>query len=153
MLFYNLRMNVPGLRSPHEKLGGIFYLPRMLDKIRLEAAGKMPEEYVKNLGGGFDGRAVSFLWIEYPALVARVLEGGDDEEILEWCFAQGRKPSEEEIEIWNAFMSKRGWHDEATPTLERRLRESGFEKRMDVETMFDYIDLDEGRDPRARAKV
>src|SRR5438067_2115672 len=120
-------MNVPGLRSPHEKLGGIFYLPRMLDKIRLHAAGKLPEEFQKNLGIGFDGRAISFLWIEYPALAERVKQGGDDEEILEWCFAQGRKPSDEEIEIWNEFMRKRGWKDEATPTLEKRKKEAGAE--------------------------
>lgn len=146
-------MVIPSLRSPHEKLGDIFYLPRMLDKIRLHAAGQLPEEYVKNLGSGFDGRAISFLWIEYPALVKRVLAGGDDAEILDWCFAQGRKPVEEEIEIWNDFMRKRGWQDEVTPTLQRRLREGGFENRTDIETMFDYIDLDEGRDPRDRTKA
>ncbi|MEA3186712.1 MAG: hypothetical protein QOD99_542 [Chthoniobacter sp.] len=143
-------MQIPGLRSPHEKLGDIVYLARMVDKIRLHAAGKLPEEYQKNLGGGFDSRAVSFLWIEYPALVERVKEGGSDEEILDWCFSQGRKPTDEEIEIWNEFMRKRGWKDEVTPTLERRLREGSFEKRTDIETMFDYIDLDEGRDPRDR---
>lgn len=144
-------MNVPGLRSPHEKVGGIFYFGRMLDKIRLHAADKLPEDYQKNLGTGFDGRAVNFLWVEYPALAEQVRRGGSDEEILDWCFGQGRKPNDEEIEIWNEFMRKRGWQDEATETLHRRLREGGFENRTDVLTMFDYIDLDEGRDPRARA--
>ncbi len=143
-------MNVPGLRSPHEKVGGIFYFPRMLDKIRLHAAGKLPADFQKNLGIGFDGRIVNFLWVEYPAVVARVKQGGSDEEILEWCFQHGRKPSDEEIEIWNEFMRKRGWNDEATEILQRRLREGGFENRTDVQTIFDYIDLDEGRDPRDR---
>src|SRR5438128_981218 len=127
-------MNNPGLRSPYEKLGGIFYIPRMLDKIRLHAAGKLPEEYQKNLGTGFDARATSFLWIEYPALAEEVKRGGSDEEILEWCFAQGRKPSDEEIEIWNDFMRKRAWNDDVTPTLQRRLREGGFEDRTDIQT-------------------
>ena len=40
---------------------------------------------------GFDGRALSFLWIEYAALVERVKQGGSDEEILAWAVAQGTK--------------------------------------------------------------
>lgn len=141
-------MKVENLRSPHEKTGGIVYFARMIDKIRLRAAGQLPADYHKNLGGGFDGRCVNFLWVEYPALVERVKEGGDDEEILDWCFQQGRKPSAEEIEIWNEFMRKRGWNDEGTPMLQRRLREGGFEERADIQTFFDYIDLDEEREPR-----
>ncbi len=141
-------MNVSGLRSPHEKVGGIAYFGRMLDKIRLNAAGQLPADYQPNLGVGFDERAVDFLWIEYPALVERVKDGGNDEEILEWCAQRGRKPSDEDIEIWNEFMRKRGWNDEASPRLAQRKAESGFSDRDDIQTFFDYIDLDEGRDPR-----
>lgn len=141
-------MKVDNLRSPYAQTGGIHYFARMLDKIRLHAAGQLPADYQPNLGGGFDGRCVSFLKVEYPALVERVKQGGTDEEILEWAFSQGRRPSAEEIEVWNEFMRKRGWNDEATPTLQRRLREGNFEDRTDIQTFFDYIDLDEGRDPR-----
>lgn len=146
-------MNIPGLRSCHEQVGGIFYFVRMLDKIRLHAAGKLPEDYQPNLGKGFDGRALRFLNVDYDALVERVKAGGTDEEILQWCFENGTKPTEEQIEIWNDFLRKRGWNDEATEILQRRLKEGGFQDRADVQTMFDYIDLDEGRDPRERAKV
>jgi len=141
-------MNVPNLRSPYAKAGGIYYFARMLDKIRLHAAHQLPAEFQPNLGTGFDGRALSFLWIEYPALVERVKQGGSDEEILEWAFNQGRRPSAEEIEVWNDFMRKRGWNDEAAERLAQRKRESGLEARSDIETMFDYIDADEGRDPK-----
>lgn len=141
-------MNVPKLRSPYLKVGGIHYLPRMFDKIRLHAAHQLPPEYQANLGIGFDGRALSFLWIEYPALVDRVKQGGSDDEILEWAFTQGRRPNAEEIEVWNEFMRKRGWNDEATERLGQRKSESGLEGRADVETFFDYIDADEGRNPK-----
>lgn len=143
-------MNVPGLRSPHEKVGGIVYFGRMLDKIRLNAAGQLPADYQPNLGTGFDERATRFLWVEYPALVERVKEGGHNEEILEWCCQRGRKPSDEEVEVWNEFMRKRGWNDEASPRLAQRKAEGGFGDRDDIQTFFDYIDLDEGRDPRTR---
>ena len=138
-------MKVENLRSPHGKVGGVFYFGRMLDKIRLHAAGKLPEDYHPNLGGGFDERCCSFLWIEYPALVERVKQGGSDEEILDWAFQQGRKPNEEEIEVWNEFMRKRGWNDEASERLRSRLAEIGAGSRTDIQTFFDFIDLDEGR--------
>ena len=124
----------------------------MIDKIRLHAAGQLPLDYQANLGSGFDARLLSFLWTEYAPLVERVKEGGTDGEILEWAFNRGRKPSEEEIEIWNDFMRKRGWNDEATERLEMRKRENGIMDRDDIQTLFDYIDIDEGRDPRDRAK-
>ena len=138
-------MNVPNLRSPYAKVSGVYYFPRLLDKIRLHAAGQLPQEYHANLGSGFDGRAISFLWVEYAALVERVKQGGTDEEIFAWAVAQGRQPNPEEIEIWNDFMRKRGWNDESSERLEMRKRESGFEQRAEIQTFFDYIDADEER--------
>ncbi len=141
-------MNVPHLRSPHVQTGGIVYFARMLDKARLHAAGQLPADYQPNLGGGFDARCVDFLHVKYDELIARALRDHRDEETLEWAFGQGRRPTEQEIEVWNGFMTKRGWNDDITPMLRRRLKEGGFEDRTDIETMFEYIDLDEGRDPR-----
>lgn len=141
-------MNVPNLRSPHDAVRGLKYFGRMIDKIRLHQAGVLPADYVPNLGGGFDERCVHFLWIEYPALVERVKAGGTDEEILEWCAAQGRQPSAEDLEIWNEFMRKRGWNDEMSERLAQRKHEGGIADRDDIQTFFDFIDIDEGRDPR-----
>ncbi len=139
-------MHVPNLRSPYAQVGGLHYFARMVDKIRLHATGQLPQDYHANLGSGFDGRAVSFLWVEYPALVERVKQGGSDEEILTWTVAQGRQPSPEEIEIWNDFMRKRGWNDESSARLASRKKDSGLENRAEVQTFFDYIDADEGRE-------
>jgi hypothetical protein len=136
--------------SPHVKSAGIVYFARMLDKIRLHAAGQLGPDYHANLGGGFDDFCCKFLWIEYPALAARVKTGGTDDELIAWVFQQGRQPSEHEAMVWNEFMRKRGWNDEASDRLAQRKRESGFPERDDIQTFFDYIDLDEGRDPRVR---
>jgi gluconokinase len=141
-------MNVPDLRSPYVKTGGILYFARMLDKIRLHAKGALSDEYQPNLGGGFDERCVNFLRVEYPAVVERVKQGGSDDEILAWAFSKGHKPSEEEIEVWNEFMRKRGLADGGSERLQQRKAESGFPERDDIQTFFDYIDLDEGRDPK-----
>jgi len=145
-------VNSPGVRSPHEKVGGIVYFGRLFDKIRRLADGKLHPDLHANLGKGFDERAVHFLHIEYSVLQVKVQEGLSDEEVLAWSFQNGRQPGDEEIGIWNDYMRKRGWNDEVTPTLLRRLKEGGFENRTDIHTMFDFIDLDEGRDPALKTK-
>jgi gluconokinase len=141
-------MKIPGLRSPYETVGGLYHFGRMLDKIRLHAARSLPADYIPNLGTGFDGRVCQFLGIDYAKLVERVQQGGTDDEILTWCFANGRKPSTAEIEIINGFMSKFGWRDTGSARLVQRLQEAGLTHRTDIQTFFDFIDADEERPPR-----
>jgi gluconokinase len=141
---------VPCLVSPYVRVGRIVYFARVLAKIRLHAAGALPvEEYAANLGNGFDGRCCTFLRIDYEELKARVLQGNEtDEQLLAWAEARGGRRSDEECEIWNAFMMKRGFRDApaVAAVLARRIRESGLGDKS-ILTMFDYIDFDEGRDP------
>jgi len=135
------------LRSPSEKVGGLFYFGRMLDKIRMQAKGELPSDYHANLGKGFDEKCVKFLRINYDELVDRVKQGGTDEEILQWCLDYGRRPSQDDIYVWNEFMRKRGWNDEVFEILKRRKQEAGMANRSDIETAFQFIDADEGRLP------
>jgi gluconokinase len=137
-------------RSPSQKVGGLFYFGRMLDKIRQHARGELPSDYHANLGKGFDEKCVKFLRVNYDDLVERVKRGGTDEEILEWGFTVGRKPSEDDIYVWNEFMRKRGWNDEVSEIVERRKAEAGMTARLDVQTSFQFIDADEGRLPKPR---
>ncbi len=139
-------MHVPNLRSPRDMVGGLFHFGRMLDKIRLHAAGQLPADYLPNLGKGFDGRAVALLNVPYPELAALVQAGASDEAALEWCFQKGRKPSVDELEIWNAYLSKRGWRDDASERLASRVADDpALAGRTDIQTFFDLIDADEGR--------
>jgi hypothetical protein len=135
------------LRSPSEKVGGLLYFGRMLDKIRLHAKGELPSDYHANLGKGFDEKCVKFLGVDYEELVERVKKAGTDQEILEWCFRVGRKPPEDDIYVWNEFMRKRGWNDEVSDILVRRKAEAGMANRSDIQTSFQFIDTDEGRLP------
>ncbi len=141
-------MHVPGLRSPYDKVGRLVYFGRMLDKIRLKAAGKLPlDEYGANLGKGFDARCCAFLRVDYAELVLHALApGATDDSALAWAEQRGGARSDEECEIWNGFMIKRGWRDAAREILEKRIKESGLEAK-NIQTMFDYLDYDEGRDP------
>lgn len=140
---------IAGLRSPFDQINGIVYFGRMLDKIRLAAAGKLPEGWQAARGtsmkGSFDWRCCQFLKIDYAALEVEALKGvKSDLELLEWVFQHGRRPDEQEIEVWNAFMTKRGWRDAGTQRLNERLAEIGLPPGT-VQTMFEFIDLDEGR--------
>jgi hypothetical protein len=141
-------MQVEGLRSPYEKVGGLVYFGRMLDKIRLFAKDELPSEYQGLLGEesaiSFDGRCCRFLRISYTALVDQVLKNDSDALIFEWACAQGRRPTESETEIWNSFMQKRGWRDRSASLLKKRAEEAGMPAEF-VLTHFDFIDLDEER--------
>jgi gluconokinase len=137
--------------SDYRETKGLIYFARMLDKIRLHAEGRLAPEYFVGVEDPtfFDARCTRFLGVDYDELANRTLQGGSDEEILEWCFARGRKPSEEEIAIWNAFLAKRGWRDEASADLEAAKQRSSLGDRDDIQTWVDLHDVEEGRTPRA----
>ena len=137
---------IPGLRSNYQKIGRLVYFGRMLDKIRLHAAGQLPADYVSNLSKGFDLRCCNFLRVPYATLLARTLSGGSDEEILAWAFATGGARTDEECFAWNSFLMKRGWRDDGSAMLQTRIKEFGLEGKP-IETFFDLNEFDEGRDP------
>ena len=57
------------------------------------------------------------------------IAGGSDEEIFAWCQQHGRGLNETDLLVWNNFVGKRGWRDDAQPRLrqriERRVRKLG----------------------------
>ncbi len=139
------RKPVPGLRSPREEVQGLVYFGRMLDKLRLEQAGKLPKDYHENMGKGFDASCCEFLGVKYERLRERVREGGSDEQLLAWCEKQGKTRDAADRMIWNAYLSKRGWRDDLAERLVFRKKEAGWERRDEIQTFFDYLDADEGR--------
>jgi hypothetical protein len=136
-------------KSPKETTKGMMYFPRMLDKIRLHARGELHEDYHDNLGAPrtLDGACCNFLRVNYADLRGRVLQGGTDEQVFEWCFENGRRLNEGDVVVWNAFASKLGWRDSVAATLERRKKERGIADRTDILTIPDFIDFDERRSP------
>ena len=144
--------HVPGLRSPYLKVGRLVYFGRMLDKIRLHAQGTLPDAYLPNLGDSkpsmFDTRCCSFTRVPFSEISRRALEPGTDEEVLEWVEAKGGRRPDEECLVWNSFLMKRGWHDPSANVefLKEQVEKAGLGDRK-IETYFDYIDFDEGRDP------
>jgi hypothetical protein len=145
--------HVPGLRSCYAKVGRLVYFGRMLDKIRLHAAGRLPADYSANLGDThlyvLDGRCCRFLGVPYDELRERTLAGGTDEEILNWAQARGTPRNDEECHMFNRFLLKLGWRDERSAVLAQRIKENGGHHGRDISTIIDHIEYDEGRDPVA----
>ncbi|MFC7335587.1 DUF5069 domain-containing protein [Haloferula chungangensis] len=131
--------------SPKQEIEGLIYFPRLCDKIRLHAEGKLGEDYHANLGAGMDLWICQFLGVDYAELSEIVLAGADDHQALAWARENGVQRPEHEVAWWNAYMRTRGFRDNLSEKLASRIEESGFGERDDVVTFMDYIDADEGR--------
>lgn len=132
--------------SPYETTLGMTYFPRMLDKIRKMEAGSLREDFHEMYGDGLDKRCCQFLHIDHEAVIEKVREGLNDEEILRWTFAQGRgelHPTEKRV--WNEFLRKLGWNDVVTESLVSRKADAGLQERDDIQTMLEFMEIDEGR--------
>ena len=133
--------------SDYVETSGIIFFARMLDKIRLNALGLLPDGY--NLGfsdpTSFDARFCRFWEIDYDQLAAKTVQGGTNEKLLEWCFQGRERPNEEQILVWNSFIIKRGWRDDGTAGLIVEKERYGFADREDIQTYVDLHDADEDR--------
>ncbi|MEO6995622.1 MAG: DUF5069 domain-containing protein [Lacunisphaera sp.] len=138
-------MKIPGLRSDSVTVSGLVFFGRMLDKMRLRAAGTLPADYLTGAAKRThsDSRCVRFLRVDYELLKSRVLKGGSDEEVLEWCYQQGFRPSADEIEVWNEYMAKRGWRDSSSEELAAAKTSRGYAHREDVQTWFELHTVEE----------
>ena len=136
------------LRSPRETLDGYVILPRLIDKVRLHARGKLPPAYVAQLLApepALDGRFLAFTDLEPEALRAAILSSLDDTAVLAWVERHGRP---------RTLTAKQAWADTIEayrPDPERAVRRArnnpAVAARFDVGaiSVFDVIDLDEGR--------
>ena len=132
-------------RSPYEKIGGLVFLGRTIDKIRLKAAGQLRPDFFALMGDGYDARIMKYLNIEYGKFAEFVRSGASDEECWQYCVDNGRRLSDVDILIWNDFAIKRGWRDGVSQLLEDFKAQSGLGGRNDIQTFFEYWEVDEGR--------
>lgn len=127
---------------------GVVFFARMLDKIRLQAAGRLPPGY--HVGpaepSSFDARFCRFWEVDHAEIRRLVLAGLPDEAVFDAVF--GTAPlNGERVRAWNAFLLKRGLEDEVSAELEQAKRDAGWGDRSDIRTFVDFHDVDEGRAP------
>jgi hypothetical protein len=132
-------------RSPYEKIGGLVFLGRTIDKIRLKAAGQLRPDFFALMGDGYDARLMRYLNLDYAKFAEFVLTSVSDEECWRYCVQNGRTLNDVDILIWNDFAAKRGWKDGVSELLEKFKAGSGLAGRIDIQTFFEYWEVDEGR--------
>lgn len=128
-------------RSPRVRLGGYTILPRLLDKARAEASGTAGEY---KFNSSLDSLFFGFTGIEAAALLQEAKAGKSDGDILVWVQTNAPlKRSALEIAQWSEWTQRFALLD-----VESRDWFTGEIKRLcshrsDIETIFDYLDVDD----------
>ncbi len=129
---------------------GWIYLPRLIDKIRLNLAGKLHEDYRPNfLKGGFDAKWFETTGVDADEFIALVAGCDTDGQVADWVRHNVNAQLDPASQL--AFNDAVGNYgvDEANADLRARLAQrkeaAGFGNRNDIQCFVDFIDADEGR--------
>lgn len=133
-------------RSPLEMMAGWVHLPRLIDKIRLNLAGHLADDYQGNLlKKGFDAEWLEVAGVEEDKFVELVAKSTCDGQVCDWVL-RNVKVSERDKEQFKEHVINYGREgDELRAKLQQRKEESGMGDRADIQCFVDYIDADEGR--------
>ena len=134
-------------RSPRETLGGITFLPRTIDKMRANLAGTLGEYKAKI---GYSERLFAFLDMTADEFEAVVAANADDAGVLADLMARAPR-SAAEIEAFNEQARSYPQDEAGRQRHQMLLEEAGYAHRTDITTMFDRLDLDDGRDVPVRS--
>jgi hypothetical protein len=133
-------------RSPRESMAGWVHLPRFVDKIRLNLAGKLPPDYQENFTKGFDGGWLKAAGIRADDFIQVVKHSVTDGEVCDWVGKNIKKTDAEKTEFNQYVLNAGRSQDPAVlARLKMRKEQSGLAHRDDIQTFVDYIDADEKR--------
>ena len=134
-------------RSPYEKLGGLVFLPRTIDKGRADLAGTLGD-YISRTGRS--QRLYAFLGVTADEFVEALRDRPTDDEMWEWLATRMPPRNPEEIADFNRQMWQSTPEDACdTWTWDQFwefFNEMGQGHRRDITRHFDRLDLDEGRE-------
>jgi hypothetical protein len=134
------------LRSAFDQLDGWIWLPRYLDKIRLNQRGELPPDYVECLGSRTDGLWLAEVGLSHEGFAATVRDLRDDGAVIGWLRRHVDKLPEEKARF-NQWLTDRP--DGSDPALlawfEKRKADYGLSHRTDITTFLHLVEADEGR--------
>ncbi|HEY8966238.1 MAG TPA: DUF5069 domain-containing protein [Candidatus Methylacidiphilales bacterium] len=132
-------------RSPYDKLGGIVHLPRLIDKARYCPAGKLSG--YSYLTTGLDKFLLDFLCLDGKTFEKIAQDAGSDEEVLSRLrLTVGPAwPGSHAIAEFNERLVRRRPDTPEKQAKFDKERAALPATRRRVETVFDLIDLEEGR--------
>ena len=128
-------------RSPRVKLGGFVHLPRLLDKARAAAAGKLGEFIYPC---PLDNRFFAFTGLDANAVLSEAKSGKSDTEMLAWVMANlNPKRQPWEIAAWSDYLTALSPGDIQRHKIFAEHIEKLGPGREDIVTYFDRLDLDD----------
>ena len=133
-------------RSPRETMDGWPHLPRYVDKIRLQLAGKLHADYQPNLGKGFDGNWLKAAGVTHEQLLEVVKNSVTDGEVCDWVKANVKKAASEKSALLGRMLDYPKADDaEGIARLKLRKEQNNLAHRTDIKNFVDFIDADEKR--------
>jgi len=124
-------------RSSREKLGGVYFLPRTIDKMRALLPGGNIGSYKID---GMSTRVLSIIGISAEDLQAQVARAESEDEIAAWVLQHSDASKRDEA---NRVASQRSINDVAPENLERlKQNYPGYEK-VASGLIFDILDADD----------
>jgi hypothetical protein len=133
-------------RSPRETMCGWMHLPRFIDKIRLNLAGKLHSDYQPNFLKGFDAAWLEAAGVEGKEFIEVVRNSTTDGEVCDWVRKHVQKPESVKIAHRERMLDYPKKDDpEMQARLKMRKEQAGVAGRDDIRTFVDFIDVDEKR--------
>jgi hypothetical protein len=124
---------------------GWIHLPRFVDKIRLQQAGKLHADYQENFTKGLDAAWLKAAGVDAETFIGVVRNTITDGQVADWVAGNVRK-TDAEKKAFNEYVLNRGREDDASKArLKMRKEQSGLAHRNDIQTFVDYMDADEKR--------
>jgi hypothetical protein len=128
-------------RSPHTRLGGYVHLPRLIDKARAKAGGRIGDYHYPC---PFDKRFFGFTGLNADVFLAQVKTGRSDSELLAYVNAKGRpKRHPSEIGAWSQWMEQLTPSSPEARTFFTEVHAKNAAHREDIVTWFDWLELDD----------
>ena len=135
----DLRRHPP--RSPHARLGGFVHLPRLIDKVRAKASGRIGEYHYPC---PFDRRFFGFTGLDPDAFLAQAKAGRSDSELLAYVQSKGRpKRHPSEIAAWSQWMEQLTPSSTEARGFFNEVHAKNAPQRDDIVTWFDWLELDD----------
>lgn len=133
-------------RSPRETMDGWMHLPRYIDKIRLQLAGKLHPDYQDNFGKGFDEMWCKAAGVTHQQMIEVVRKTITDGEVCDWVHQHVRKsPADKAAHARSMLDYPKADNAEMQARLKLRKEQAGLAHRDDIKCFVDFIDADEKR--------
>ncbi len=125
---------------------GWMHLPRLIDKIRLQHAGKLHPDYQPNFCKGFDGRWLEVAGVDAQKFIEVVRNSVTDGEVCDWVLKNVKQPDSVKAAHRDRMLNYPKKDDaEMQARLKARKEAAGMSNRDDIQTFVDFIDADEKR--------